>query len=80
MRQRWEDGFNCLLGIWLFLSPWVLNYVIIQTADWNAYIIGNAFVVFTLWALWHRNPGKNGLMRCWGFGWSFPPGYWASRR
>ena len=46
MRQRWEDGFNCILGIWLFFSPWVLSYGFIQLAAWNAYIIGGAYVLW----------------------------------
>lgn len=49
-KQRWEDWINLILGVWLFFSPWLLNYT--STAvTWNAYIIGVAFVVFTIWAL-----------------------------
>ncbi|MEJ2565180.1 MAG: SPW repeat protein [Gammaproteobacteria bacterium] len=50
MRQRWEDWINFAFGIWLFLSPWFLNYTLSGEA-WNAHITGIAFVVFALWAL-----------------------------
>lgn len=51
MRQRWEDWVNLVLGIWLFVSPWILGYAGIQGAAWNAYIMGIAIVVFTVFAL-----------------------------
>ncbi len=25
MRSRWVDWANLILGVWLFISPWVLN-------------------------------------------------------
>ena len=51
MRQRWEDWINCILGIWLFFSPWILSYSTNHVAAWNAYVIGIALFVFTIWAL-----------------------------
>jgi hypothetical protein len=50
-RQRWEDWINLILGAWLFLSPWILNYTVSQGAAWNAYILGIAIIVFTIIAL-----------------------------
>jgi hypothetical protein len=51
MRQRWEDWINLVLGAWLFFSPWIMNYTTATTSAWNAWIIGAAFVIFTVWAL-----------------------------
>ena len=46
--RRWQDWVNLLLGIWLFLSPWLLGYVAASTAAaWNAWILGVALVVFS---------------------------------
>jgi hypothetical protein len=36
-------GFDNLnLGIWLFVSPWALNFATVGTAAWNAWIFGVA--------------------------------------
>ena len=45
--KRWQDWINQVLGSWLFISPWVLNYNG-TTAAWNAYALGAAIVVFAL--------------------------------
>ncbi|HEY1327475.1 MAG TPA: SPW repeat protein [Casimicrobiaceae bacterium] len=46
--RRWQDWVNLLLGIWLFLSPWLLGYYeASMTAAWNAWILGVALVVFS---------------------------------
>src|SRR5689334_23400180 len=46
--RRWQDWVNLLLGVWLFLSPWLLGYTgASMTASWNAWILGVALVVFS---------------------------------
>ena len=46
--KRWQDWLNLLIGIWLFISPWVLGFVGSNAgADWNAWILGAAIVVFS---------------------------------
>jgi uncharacterized membrane protein YtjA (UPF0391 family) len=46
--RRWQDWVNLLLGVWLFLSPWLLGYTGASvTASWNAWILGVALVVFS---------------------------------
>jgi hypothetical protein len=46
--KRWQDWLNLILGVWLFLSPWLLGYVGTNlTASWNAWILGVALVVFS---------------------------------
>lgn len=45
--KRWQDLGNILLGAWLFISPWVLQYVLgMPPSAKNAYISGLAIVVF----------------------------------
>lgn len=46
MTRRWQDWVNMLLGLWLFVSPWVLQYVAFEGAAWNAYVVGTAIAVF----------------------------------
>jgi SPW repeat-containing protein len=45
--KRWQDWLNLLIGIWLFVSPWVLGFAGSGGADWNAWILGVAIVVFS---------------------------------
>lgn len=49
--ERWQDLFGFLTGLWLFLSPWLMDYTPLSHAAWNAYIIGAALVVFEAVAL-----------------------------
>jgi hypothetical protein len=44
--KRWQDGVNLILGLWLFVSPWILGYAAQEGAAWNAYIMGAGIVVF----------------------------------
>jgi hypothetical protein len=42
----WASWINMLLGIWLIVSPWVLNYSNTSTnATWNSVILGIAVLV-----------------------------------
>ncbi|MBI4205914.1 MAG: SPW repeat protein [Betaproteobacteria bacterium] len=43
--KRWQDWVNLALGLWLFVSPWVLGYAMQEGAAWNAYIMGAGIVV-----------------------------------
>jgi hypothetical protein len=50
--KRWQDWVSLVLGIWLFLSPWLLGfYSGIPRDSWNFFIVGIAFIVFAAFAL-----------------------------
>lgn len=51
MTQRWQDGGDLALGVWLLLSPWILGYAGMAAAAWSAWIIGMATAVFFAIAL-----------------------------
>ena len=54
--KRWQDWANLVLGIWLFVSPWVLGfYSNIPRDSWNFFLVGAALVVFAAFALNLRN-------------------------
>jgi predicted MFS family arabinose efflux permease len=38
--KRWQDQVILLLGVWLFISPWVLGYPSDSPIAMNAYIAG----------------------------------------
>lgn len=56
--NRWEDWGNLLLGAWLFISPWALQFAAgtgtdaaITTAAWNAWISGAVIAAIAVAAL-----------------------------
>ena len=36
---------NIALGVWLFISPWVVGFTGLQGASWNAWIVGGLVVI-----------------------------------
>jgi hypothetical protein len=54
MKTRWQDWLNLVFGLWLFFSPWLLQYMtsVVYTtqtvASWNSIILGGAVVVFAV--------------------------------
>jgi hypothetical protein len=68
--KRWQDWLNLLLGAWLFVSPWAMNYAnALPTAAWNAYILGGAIVLFAAVAVYMPKAWEevlNVLLGAWG--------------
>ena len=48
---RWQSWLNVIVGIWMFISPWVLGTTSDAPTAWNAWIIGAAIFVVALIAL-----------------------------
>jgi len=46
-----QDWANLVLGVLLFLSPWVLGFRSDQHASWNAWICGAVIAVLAIGAL-----------------------------
>lgn len=78
---HWWDWINVAAGIWLFVSPWVLNFygaaagspvttAIAMTAAWNAWVLGAVVFLFSL-AATHRPQSRpewvNMLLGVWIF-------------
>ncbi|HUK59243.1 MAG TPA: SPW repeat protein [Stellaceae bacterium] len=64
--RRWQDWSNLVLGVWLFISPWLLGFAIsagvgsgaapaatgaVSAATWDAWIFGVLTVIVTLWTM-----------------------------
>lgn len=48
--HRWQDWVNLILGVWLFISPWILTPV--GAIDrWNFWVIGVIIAGLALYAL-----------------------------
>ncbi len=50
-RFRWQDGINLILGIWLFVSPWVLGFIGATNAATNAWAVGVIVAILALLAI-----------------------------
>lgn len=51
--RRWQDLVMLVLGVWLFLSPFILQYADAAVmAAWNSYILGVGVVLFAGAALY----------------------------
>ena len=48
---RWQDSANLVLGVWLILSPWLLQFAANAGALWNAVVVGVIIAVLALAAL-----------------------------
>ncbi|MBO0790171.1 MAG: SPW repeat protein [Ktedonobacteraceae bacterium] len=48
---RWQDWTILVLGVLLFISPWVLGFFRHASGSWVAWILGVIGVLLALWAL-----------------------------
>ncbi len=49
--HRWHDWVNLIAGAWLFFTPWIFGYTDTSAAAWNAWLLGVAVMVISLWTL-----------------------------
>lgn len=40
LSNEWQDAANLVLGLWLMLSPWALDYSVLRTPAANSIMIG----------------------------------------
>ena len=51
MHKAWEEALSVVLGICLFISPWVLGFADRQTPTTNALVVGLLVTAFAVWAM-----------------------------
>jgi hypothetical protein len=49
--KAWEEWVSAAMGLWLVISPFVLNFSQHTAATWNTIAVGVLTLVFALWAL-----------------------------
>jgi SPW repeat len=49
--QQWEEWLNAAIGVWIFLSPWVLGASTNPRVLWNGLIVGGLLVILALWSV-----------------------------
>ena len=55
--QRWEEWLTAAIGVWVFISPWVLGAVSNARILWSSLVVGALLVILALWSssLEHRS-------------------------
>lgn len=59
--QPWLSWINLILGIWLFVSPWVLGYSGTTSALWNSLVLGVIVFVLSGWSILSSPDGVGSL-------------------
>lgn len=51
--QRWQDWLTLIIGIWLFITPWIFGF---SNTDysWSPFVMGALLFIFSLWAIANR--------------------------
>jgi SPW repeat len=48
--QRWEECLTAAIGVWVFISPWVLGAVSNARILWSSLVVGALLVILALWS------------------------------
>lgn len=47
-----NNWLQLILGVWIFVSPWILGFYEINLALWSNLIAGIAIAVLSLWLIY----------------------------
>ncbi len=57
--QKWEEWLSAAIGVWVFVSPWVLGFNYDAKILWNSLIVGALLVILALWSVTlEHGPGQ----------------------
>lgn len=47
-----EEVINIILGVWMVISPWILQFsTVVRNAEANAVIVGILVIIFASWSM-----------------------------
>lgn len=49
---EWEEWLAGALGVWLIVSPWVIQFATTSAALWTHVVIGVLILAAAAWAIW----------------------------
>lgn len=57
--EFWQERINGLLGIWVFIAPWVLGFTGLTRAAWDHWVVGVLVFLVAMYsiAMAQRRPG-----------------------
>ena len=50
-KRMWEEWIDGIIGIWVFISPWVLGFSTNSAAIWNFLAVGFVVTILSIWNL-----------------------------
>ena len=56
--RMWEEAINMLLGLWLVMSPYVLQFASENTIAINTVAVGVLLVAFAYWAFYNDEESR----------------------
>ncbi|OGM91127.1 hypothetical protein A2999_01150 [Candidatus Wolfebacteria bacterium RIFCSPLOWO2_01_FULL_38_11] len=56
--MKWLNWVNLVLGVWIIISPWVLDFAPYTPALWSNLVAGILILVFALWQLFGSDMGS----------------------
>jgi len=48
--RTWEEWLTAAIGVWVFISPWVLGAVSNARILWSSLVVGALLVILALWS------------------------------
>jgi len=54
--MKYLNWIQLVLGLWIFVSPWILGFSDIATALWSNIIAGGLVVILALWGIFESKP------------------------
>ncbi len=48
--KAWEEWTECILGLWMVISPWIVRYSTVHSARTDAVVIGIVALILGFWA------------------------------
>ena len=52
--MNWTGRIELILGIWIFVSPWVLGFASLSPVLWNNIIVGAVMILLGLWEIFGK--------------------------
>lgn len=49
--RKWEEWINLIIGVWLIIAPFALDFTYLQGATWNQIIVGLLVAADAVWAM-----------------------------
>ncbi|PIZ44597.1 hypothetical protein COY31_02305 [Candidatus Wolfebacteria bacterium CG_4_10_14_0_2_um_filter_39_18] len=56
--MRHLNWIQLVLGVWVFVSPWILGFSDINVALWGNIIAGALILIISLWEIFGKTPSS----------------------
>jgi len=56
--MKWISRIEIIIGVWVFISPWILGYASVTPALWGSVISGAIIAILGLWGVFEKKLNK----------------------